>query len=347
MSATPRQLGIAIVGLDHWYLGLAAARLASSRPDVRLSVVAHHDAERAERVAREYGAGRWTTDYREAMRSDDVDVVATACRVSENAQICVEAAKAGKAIVSTKPVAMSMAEAEAIAAAVREAGVPFLSGEMSHRFAPDARQLARWIADGRIGTPVSALIVHRAPLPTQPWPGEFGPTWWTDPKYVAAGGWLDHAIYDIDHLRSLFGEIDRVSGEIATLVHKDVPLEDFGVATYRFKSGAIATLEVTWTGTYDTPYWARHVVGTKGQVVEDRTLTQRTAVAGDFGPLGGWILGPRAQTDLDTLQRPIDLLLDAVRDGTPLPATVDDVLKNLRAGLAFYEAAREGRTVTI
>src|SRR5262245_37006680 len=54
MAEGGRRLGVAIVGLDHWYLGLAAARLVSGRPDARLVVVAHHDAARAELVAGEY-----------------------------------------------------------------------------------------------------------------------------------------------------------------------------------------------------------------------------------------------------------------------------------------------------
>ncbi len=339
--------GVAIVGLDHWYLGLAAARMTASRPDVELAVVAHHDAQRAEQVAREYGAKRWTTDYAEAVQSPDVEIVATACRISENARVCIQAAQAGKHIVSSKPVAMSMAETEAIAAAVTASGVLFLSGETSVRLSPASQRLATWIQEGRVGKPISALVIHRAPLPTQQWPGQFGPTWWTDPAHATAGGWLDHAIYHIDHLRSLFGEIDRVSGEVATLMHPDVQLEDFGVATYRFQSGAIAVLEVTWTGTYEASYWSRHIVGTRGQIVEDPTLLQRTAVNGDFGPLPGWLLGLPAQSDLATLQRPIDVLIDCVRHGSPPPAGIDDVLKNMKAGLAFYEAAREGRSVSL
>ena len=346
MAQARDSLGVAIVGLDHWYLGLAAARLVSSRKDAHLAVIAHHDAARAEQVAREFGAARWTTDYDEAAGAGDVDVVTTACRVSENAALCVKAARAGKHIVSSKPMAMDLAEAESIATAVREAGVRFVSGEISMRLSPAGQRIAAWIAEGRIGTPVSALIVQRAPLPTQPWPGESGPTWWTDTRYVAAGGWLDHAIYQIDHLRSIFGEPARVSGEIANLIYKDVPLEDFGVATYRFQSGAVATLEVTWTGTYEAAVNVRHVVGTKGQIVDDQTLLQRQSVTASGVP-GGWLLGPASQGDLATLQRPIDLLLNAVRDGTPAPSTADEAVRNLRAGLAFYEAARSARTVTL
>jgi predicted dehydrogenase len=358
MAEGGRPLGVAIVGLDHWYLGLAAARLVSGRPDARLVVVAHHDAARAEMVAGEYRAGRWTTDYESAVRADDVDVVATACRVSENPAICVAAAEAGKHIVSTKPLALDVAGAEAIAGAVRRAGVRFLSGEMSMRLSPAAQRLGEWIAAGRIGELVSVLIVQRAPLPTQPWPGESGPTWWTDPRYVAAGGWLDHAIYHLDHLRALLGEPERVSGELATLVHREVPLEDFGVATYRFRSGAVATLEVTWTGSYAAPVNMRHFVGTAGQVIDDQTLMQRMSLttsppgdgaarAGQWAGAGGWWLGPPSLGDLATLQRPIAVLLDAVRDGVDPPGSADDAVRSLRAGLAFYQAAREGRTVSL
>jgi predicted dehydrogenase len=109
----------------------------------------------------------------------------------------------------------------------------------------------------------------------------------------------------------------------------------------------VATLEVTWTGTYQASVHVRHFVGTAGQVIDDQSLLQRLSLTAPAGEPGGWLLGPPSTGDLGVLQRPIAALLDAVRDGSPPPGGVEDAVQNLRAGLAFYEAAREGRTVVL
>src|SRR5690242_18252315 len=93
---------VGIAGLDHWYIGLDAARAAQAHPDVDLVVVAHRDEARARETARRFSAAEATTDYESVVRRDDLDVVVTACRTSENAALCVEAAGRGMHILSVK-----------------------------------------------------------------------------------------------------------------------------------------------------------------------------------------------------------------------------------------------------
>jgi predicted dehydrogenase len=76
-------------------------------------------------------------------------------------------------------------------------------------------------------------------------------------------------------------------------------------------------------------------------------VLQRLSLTAPAGEAGGWLLGPPSAGDLGILQRPIAALLDAVRDGSPSPGGVEDAVQNLRAGLAFYQAAGEGRTVAL
>src|SRR5437868_11396904 len=98
---------LGIVGLDHWYIGLDAARAAAAHPDVDLIVVAHRDAARAQEAAERFGAAEATGDYAGVASRDDLDVVVTACRTGDNAALCVEAARHGTHIVSVKPIAMT------------------------------------------------------------------------------------------------------------------------------------------------------------------------------------------------------------------------------------------------
>src|SRR2546428_12819452 len=76
-----------IVGLDHWYIGLDAARAAAAHRDVDLVVVAHRDAPRVRETAERFGAAEATSDYAGVVGRDDLDVVVTSCRTSDNAAL--------------------------------------------------------------------------------------------------------------------------------------------------------------------------------------------------------------------------------------------------------------------
>src|SRR5947209_7512979 len=151
-----------IAGLDHWYIGLDAAHAAQAHPDIDLVVVAHRDEARARETAQRFGAAEATTDYASVVRRDDLDIVVTACRTSENAALCVEAASHGMHILSVKPIAMTCEDAARVQNAVDQAGVRFMSWESHYRLHAGYRQLKSWIDEGRIGRPVSGLFVMRS-----------------------------------------------------------------------------------------------------------------------------------------------------------------------------------------
>jgi predicted dehydrogenase len=124
------------------------------------------------------------------------------------------------------------------------------------------------------------------------WPGRRNDkTWWRDPSKVPGGGWLDHAIYQVDQLRWILNdEVVKVTGVAKTLAHPELPkeLEDFGVALLEFGGGAVATVEVTWTARSGAGLSLLQYVGTEGQIVHDQTLTGKVSVVGNFEtPAGG------------------------------------------------------------
>ncbi|MBI2942545.1 MAG: Gfo/Idh/MocA family oxidoreductase [Chloroflexi bacterium] len=334
---------IGIAGLDHWYAGLAAAEAAAKHPRAELVAIAHRDRRRLQETAERFGAAAATTGYQEIVERDDVDVVVTAGYVSENAALCREAARRGKHILSVKPIAMSLAEADSIVAAVRAAGVRFISNESMYRVAPTHRQIKRWIDEGRIGRPISAVTALRGVAPRQPWPGEQGDTWWLDPTRTPGGGWIDHSIYHVDALRWLFGsEVVRVGGEIANLKEKALALEDFGVANLVFQGGQVATVEVTWHGPAGGSYNTFQIVGTEGQVVWDMTTSGKLAVYGKFD-LPGWVqVNPQRGSGTA-----LDHLIQCLDTGEPLAADEADARANLAICLAFYEAAKRHASIDL
>lgn len=348
-----RPLGVGIVGFDHWYIGRGAVEALAANPRARVVAVAHRDEETISRYAREKGIEHVTTDYASVIARDDVDLVITAAPSSENAALVIDAARRGKPVLSGKPFAMTLDEADRVVAAVEEAGTLFFPFESQGRAGGQQQTIKQWIESGKIGSPISATAIQRTGLSgaSQDWPGRRNDnTWWRTPSMVPGGGWIDHAIYQVDALRGLLDDdVTRVTGVTKTLAHPELQagLEDFGVALLEFSRGLVATVEVTWTAPPSGGLNQLQVVGTEGQIVVDQTLTGRVNVSGKFdGPAGsGWhSFAPPWRSNSGAA---IEHVLDCIAGGATPLATVRDARANLAACLAFYEAARSGRSVTL
>jgi predicted dehydrogenase len=322
-------------------MGLAVAEAAATMPDVDL-IVGHRDLRRAEQTAARFGAIEATDDYASLARRDDLDILVTACRSSENPDLLVEAAGHGMHLISVKPFALSRSDATRVHAAVEGAGVLFFPWESGNRVGGRFRQIHGWVTEGRIGRPVSATYVMRSSVPRQPWPGESGETWWLDPAHVPGGGWIDHSIYAIDTLRWLFdAEVTSIGGIVARLVDDAIApaLEDYGLAAVQFDGGAGASVEVTWTAAPGAFYETFQLVGTDGSIMVDSTNPNRASVVGHVDPFAGRI-EVQLPTGGDT---PLAALIRAMRGDERLSVGVEDACRNLDACLTFYEASAHGR----
>ena len=351
--SSEKRYGVGIVGMDHWYAGIAAANDLRESKRGRVVAVAHRDEEKLREFAAERGIPHATTDYKAIAQMDEVDVIVTACTTAENPDIVVDAVKRGKHVISVKPCAMTLAEADKIVAAVREAGVLFYPGEALQRLRGASRLYKQWVGEGRIGSPISATAIQRGSLSgaSMDWPGRRNDnTWWRNPKLVPGGGWLDHSIYHVDFFRWLLDdEPVRVSGVAKTLKHPELPkeLEDFGVALVEFGKGLVATIEVTWSSPPGGSLSETHIVGSDGQIVIDSTLTGKVSVTGKFdSPTGsGWTtFSPPAPRGA---HGPVEHVLECLATGQKPLAGVEDARANLATCLGFYEAARGGKVVSL
>jgi predicted dehydrogenase len=336
-------VGVGLAGFDHWYAALGAWDDALADP--RCRVVAVGDPRPQVRaLAAERGVSHASDDPLEVVARPEVDVVVSAVSSDRNPAVVREAAARGKAVLSVKPMAVTAAAGEEVAAAVRRAGIPFFPLECQGRLQTASEVLRAWWGRGeRLGRPINALVVLRGQVPRQDWPGAApSATWWLDPLRVPGGGWIDHAIYDVDLLRwALEAEVRHVYGQVSRWKHPELRVEDFGVGVLTFTNGVVATLEVTWHGTPGASAGTRQFVGTRGQLLASLPgRGEGWLVAEEEGPRG-WREEPAATGRRAPLAHVVDHLLS----GTPLAADVDDGLANLRACLAFYRSAAEGRAV--
>jgi predicted dehydrogenase len=297
----------------------------------------------------------WTMDYKEVLQAG-IDLLVTACPSAGNAELVIEAANKGIHIISVKPFAMTMAEADEILAAVERAGVYFIGWESSFRVQPLYQQVKAWMADGRLGDPLAVYCYFRAALPDIAWfglPVVRARTWWLDPLKVPGGAWIDHGIYMVDVLRWLFqADIGSVTGQVANRRYPDEPLEDYGIATLNFTNGAVATVESTWLADFPATNTGLHFTGSGGQLFEGANTKglmfnqeqERQVRLFDYGDqILGWqeIELPPEAGGLTAH------MLRVLRSEEQPVATAQDARAALEACLAFYDSAKSGQTVKL
>ncbi|MFS0729527.1 Gfo/Idh/MocA family oxidoreductase [Curtobacterium sp. 1P10AnD] len=217
------RLRVAMVG--HGFMGAAhsqgwrtAPRFFDLGVEPEMAVIVGRDPERTEAARRQYGWQAASTDWRAAVTDPDVDVVDICSPGSSHVEVAIAALEAGKHVLCEKPLANSVAEAEAMtaaAAAARTSGVRSMVG-FSYRRVPAIAFAKQLVAAGRLGTvrQVRALYL-------QDWLADpDGPMTWRLDKSLAGSGSLGdigaHAIDLVEHVTG--ASLATVSGTLETFV---------------------------------------------------------------------------------------------------------------------------------
>jgi predicted dehydrogenase len=188
------------------------------------------------------------------------------------------------------------------------------------------------------------------------WHNSGTPGWFVDPKHVPGGAFVDEAIYEIDYLRWLAGsEVVQVEAVMGNLVHKDLDVEDWGMATLTFANGIIATVEGAWTITAPqiTAPSPKHnsvvrleLIGTRGEIIDQMFREPGRAVLAAGAP--NWVFERNARMSFGPPSPfPLDHLVDSLNAGVPPVPTIQDARTALVVAMAAYASAREKRPVRL
>jgi predicted dehydrogenase len=201
------------------------------------------------------------------VRDPGVDAVAVVTPDFAHRAPIVAAAEAGKHVISEKPLATTREDAEAIAAAVRAAGITFMV-DFHARWSPPFVITRRDIEAGTLGRIVSAYVrlndTISVPTSMLSWAGKSSILWFLG----------SHAV---DILRYLFhDEVDRVYAVAreGVLRERGIPVPDLYQAILEFKSGITAQIESNWIVPDTNPMvndFKVNVLGSKGMVNMDLT----------------------------------------------------------------------------
>ena len=329
-----KRVGVAVLGLDHWYTALAAVREAEETAGAQLVAVADKSRVRLAQVTQNHKPNYVTQDFRKALADPKVDLVCSLVNTRDNLVVARRALKAGKHVACVKPMAMTLRQIDALIALAEERNLVLWSfDQLGRQRGP--RELKSLLRRGGIGEPLTIYQMLSGGLP-RAWPNSRNPGWWADPKLTPVGAWADHAIYTIDMLRFLLeAEVEAVHAEIANRRYPRLGVEDYGVATLRFSNGVVAVLEDTWSSDY-TGNWIK-IIGTKGMVHMDPRAFGAPAVLATAK--GVRRLTPARGMKL--LAEPLKL----VRAGGARPSPAWESRRNLAVCFAAYRSAKTGRYV--
>jgi UDP-N-acetylglucosamine 3-dehydrogenase len=238
-----KKLGVAVVGTGFW--GRNQARAYEELDETELLAVCDINAERAEAVAKQFGAKPYTNLGR-MLKRKDIRAVSICTWSTSLAKEALKALKAGKHVLVEKPMATNVKQAERLQETAEKQDLHLTVGFLM-RFIPGVQHIKKAIKNKKIGDLVCATAKR-----VSQWPERMGDV----------GVVKDIAIHDIDITRHLFDE-DPIAVYAKTGRMKHRKFEDYAQIMLTLKGGKSAFIESNWL----TPYKTRILVVTGSQAI--------------------------------------------------------------------------------
>jgi predicted dehydrogenase len=240
------------------------------------------------------------------------------------------AAERGLDVFCEKPLARTVAGAEAVAAAVEEAGVTAMVGHVV-RFFPEYAAMRRQAVEGEVGVPGLARARRLSPFP------DWGRDDWYADEARSGGVFLDLSIHDFDYLRWLFGEVERVFAR-----RRSWDGRQHGHATLRFADGAVGYVEGSTAQPPERGFRTElEIAGGAGLLEYDSADPEPLAVAtgADREGIGNLPENPLRR---DGFHRELAAFVESVASGAEPPVTIADAAAAVRVAVAANRSAERG-----
>jgi predicted dehydrogenase len=265
-----------------------------------LQAVAARDPAKAKAFADRWGYKRVETDWRKLVAADDIDAIDICTPNNLHAEIAIEAAKHGKAILCEKPLSMDTAEGEKMCAAVEKAGVPNMVW-YNYRRIPAVTFAKNIIDSGKLGR-----IFHYRANFLQDWtinadlPQGGAALWRLDAAAAGSGVTGDLLAHCIDTAIWLNGSVNDVTAMTETFVKErkhqltgkveKVGIDDACSFLCHFTNGSLGLFESTRYARGHKALYTFEINGENMSLKWDLHDLHRLQVFDykDEGPMRGW-----------------------------------------------------------
>ena len=281
----------------------------------------------------------------------DIEAVYIATPPQYHREQVLACAAARKHVLCEKPLALTVPDAEAMAAGCAKAGVHFGAGFML-RFVAQHCEALRMIAEGKLGKPVFA----RAQLSC--WYPPMAGAWRQEPATGGGGSLMDMGGHCLDLQEMFFGPIKAVSCFTSRTVHAYAS-EDSAVVSVQFANGALGVVDAFFCMPDEASENRLELYGSLGSILARGTIGQgdhgdMTAClverAGAYEAQQSRALGQTVAIDpkpVNTYRAEIEEFSQAILDGREPSNNAQLGLRSQRVLAACYESARTGKVVQI
>lgn len=206
----------------------------------RLHSVLDRSEERAEALAKEFGAKAYTDIYA-FLADSELEIVTVGTPSGAHLDPTLAALEAGKHAIVEKPLEITLERVDRLIAAA-EANEKTLAAVLNRRFHPGMKAFKKATDEGRFGTLASASASIK---------------WFRDQAYYDSAGWrgtwaldgggalMNQSIHTVDALIHLAGPVKSVQADTVCLAHERIEVEDHCVAILEFENGARGVIEAS------------------------------------------------------------------------------------------------------
>jgi predicted dehydrogenase len=313
-------------------------------------LVAVYDSARTtnEEVGRQFGV--WAAGSVEELLSAGIDAVYLASPPATHPEHTAACARAGKHVLCEKPLALTVADAEGMLAACREASVRLGTAFMM-RFHAQHQAALQLLRQNRLGQPVFGRAQLSCWYP--PIPG----AWRQHPATGGGGSLIDMGSHCIDLLEMFFGPVRALSCLTSRTVHTYAS-EDSAVVTLQFSNGALGVVDTFFCMPDEASQNRLELYGTLGSILAQGTIGQ-----GDRGEMLATLQEAKASYDaaqtretagalpinpapVNTYRAEIEEFSQAILEEREPSNDAFQGMHSQRLMAACYESARTGRVVS-
>lgn len=302
-------------------------------------------ANRKESAEKEFGVPVFST--MDEFLQNDIHLVCVCNESGRHGEAIKAAARAGKHILSEKPLETTPNKIDEVIALCNTQGVK-LGCTLQNRCSPDFERVVEAVHSGKLGK----LVMGNAHI-----------NWYRNENYYADSDWkgtlefdggaafINQGIHTIDLLLHLMGPVESVFGKVATLVH-DIEGEDVGAGILNFENGAIGTL-TAGTALYPGYPERLEIYGEKGSILMEggsiKAWNIKDASAPTITEAGNGGSGAADPTAIghQNHKSVIADMIAAIRNDRPPMVDGAEARKAVAVIHAIYESSRQGKSISL